>query len=448
MTSTLTREDRAAAPGRAVPLTRAQRWIVAGVAIGAAGIAGIGFAGSYRAVSAVAAREGFGTFSHTFPFGVDLGIAVLYGLDLLLTWLRIPFPPLRMVAWFLTVGTITFNAAAAHDPLGVAMHATLPSLFVVIVEAGRHAIGRLAAITADRHIESIRLLRWVLSPYPTFRLWRQMYLFEIRQYDEAIRREIDRLVYRTRMRAEHGRRWRSNAPAEQVLPVRLSRFGVPVPTGGVLPAPALPPGGSADLDEHVAVALELVKVAARQPLPRDGEREAGAEREPPAVNGANANREAKREADGEAEREAGAEREPPAVNGANANREAKREADGEAEREASADGEPPAVNRADTDREAEREAPAVKRRRAPRAARQPRPVAVHAVVRPPTQFQLERASAAAKWFAAKAADPGLTQGEFAASLGRSDGWLSKVIGEANKAKAKQGRRSDGRAAGR
>ncbi|NED05728.1 DUF2637 domain-containing protein, partial [Streptomyces sp. SID6648] len=132
-------------------LTRVHFWLIGLVTFGAVVIAGIGFAGSYNAVRKLAVTKGFGTFAYWFPIGIDAGIVVLLGLDLLLTWLRIPFPLLRQAAWLLTAATIAFNAAAAWpDPLGVGMHAVIPVLFVVAVEAARHAVGRIADITADK----------------------------------------------------------------------------------------------------------------------------------------------------------------------------------------------------------------------------------------------------------------------------------------------------------
>ncbi len=146
-------------------LTRVHRVLLGLVAAGASLISGIGFAGSYSAVRELALHKGFGNFSYAFPIGVDAGIVVLLALDLVLTWLRIPFPLLRQTAWLLTVATIAFNAAASWgDPLGMGMHAVIPVLFVVVVEASRHAVGRIAAITADRHMESVRLMRWSSRP--------------------------------------------------------------------------------------------------------------------------------------------------------------------------------------------------------------------------------------------------------------------------------------------
>ncbi|MFD0354847.1 DUF2637 domain-containing protein [Streptomyces sp. NPDC127110] len=213
----------------AMQLTRTHRILIGVVVAGAVVIAAIGFAGSYAAVRALALKKGFGSFSLVFPIGIDAGICVLLALDLLLTWIRIPFPLLRQTAWLLTAATIAFNGAAAWpDPLGVGMHAVIPVLFVVTVEAARHAVGRIADITADRHMEGVRITRWLLSPVPTFKLWRRMKLWELRSYEQAVGMEQDRLIYQARLQARYGRAWRRKAPVEALMPLRLARIGVPL----------------------------------------------------------------------------------------------------------------------------------------------------------------------------------------------------------------------------
>jgi hypothetical protein len=67
------------------------------------------------------------------------------------------------------------------------MHSVIPILFVVSVEAARYAVGRIADITADKHMEGVRLTRWLLSPAPAFLLWRRMKLWELRSYDQVIK---------------------------------------------------------------------------------------------------------------------------------------------------------------------------------------------------------------------------------------------------------------------
>ncbi|MFD6992820.1 DUF2637 domain-containing protein [Streptomyces sp. NPDC059943] len=249
----------------AMQLTRTHRILIGVVVAGAVLIAAIGFAGSYSAVRDLAEKKGFGQFSIVFPIGIDAGICVLLALDLLLTWMRIPFPLLRQTAWLLTAATIAFNGAAAWpDPLGVGMHAVIPILFVVSVEAARHAVGRIADITADKHMEGVRLTRWLLSPIPTFKLWRRMKLWEIRSYEDIIQLEQDRLIYQARLQARYGRNWRRKAPIEAMMPLRLAKYGVPLadtgPAGlaaaGIEPA-LLPPAPATAIESATVSAPEL-----------------------------------------------------------------------------------------------------------------------------------------------------------------------------------------------
>ncbi|MFJ4842570.1 DUF2637 domain-containing protein [Streptomyces sp. NPDC088746] len=261
----------------AMQLTRTHRVLIGVVVAGAVLIAAIGFAGSYAAVRELAEEKGFGEFSVVFPIGIDAGICVLLALDLLLTWMRIPFPLLRQTAWLLTAATIAFNGAAAWpDPLGTGMHAVIPILFVVAVEAARHAVGRIADITADKHMEGVRLTRWLLSPVPTFKLWRRMKLWELRSYEQVIKLEQDRLIYQARLQARFGRNWRRKAPVESMMPLRLAKYGVPLaetaPAGlaaaGIEPA-LLPPAPAAVETEQQQPQLPYAPQPQEQPAPYD-----------------------------------------------------------------------------------------------------------------------------------------------------------------------------------
>ncbi|MEV4330501.1 DUF2637 domain-containing protein [Streptomyces sp. NPDC049597] len=293
----------------AMQLTRTHRVLIGVVVAGALIIAAIGFAGSYAAVRELAERKGFGDFSLVFPIGIDAGICVLLALDLLLTWMRIPFPLLRQTAWLLTAATIAFNGAAAWpDPLGVGMHAVIPILFVVAVEAARHAVGRIADITADKHMEGVRLTRWLLSPVPTFKLWRRMKLWELRSYEQVIKLEQDRLIYQARLQARFGRAWRRKAPVESLMPLRLAKYGVPLsetaPAGlaaaGIEPAllppapvtaqagqPELPSGArrrpgppDAIAGEPAALPVEETADERQEPRPEEGPEAPGAYESP------------------------------------------------------------------------------------------------------------------------------------------------------------------------
>lgn len=212
------------APGTPpIKLTTAQKWLVALALLGGMAIAGIGFVGSYHAVTDLARSKGFGDFSRVFTLGIDIGIGVFLAIDLLLTWLRMPYPVLRYGAWLLTAATIVFNASVLWpDPLGAAMHGVIPLLFIVAVEAARHAVGRIAQIVADKHLEGPPASRWVLNPISTFILWRRQRLWAIRKWDTVLQLEQERRVYIGQLRQKHGRRWRRSAPADKLLILRLA----------------------------------------------------------------------------------------------------------------------------------------------------------------------------------------------------------------------------------
>jgi len=223
--------DQPAAPAETprTELNKTQRTLIGSVAAGAVTIAAIGFAGSYRAVTKLAIEKGFGSFAYAFPIGIDAGIGVLLALDLLLTWLRIPFAALRYCAWGLTGATIAFNAAAAWgDDLAVAMHASIPALFVIVVEAARHAVGRLANLHANTFYENPPRWRWFLAPYPTYRIWRRQRMWNIRSYEQVVEMERQTKILVATLKSRHGRHWKDNAEQRELLALRLAKFGTPV----------------------------------------------------------------------------------------------------------------------------------------------------------------------------------------------------------------------------
>ncbi|MFJ8676796.1 DUF2637 domain-containing protein [Streptomyces sp. NPDC093589] len=265
--------------GRRVQLTFTHRVLITVVVLGALIVAGIGFAGSYSAVSDLAARQGFGAYAPWFPIGVDVSILMLLSLDVLLDWLGMTLVLLRHAAWLLSGATIVFNAMAAYPSvLGMAMHATIPIAFLAAVEAARRAISRIAGLSEDRRMDGVRAVRWLLAPVSTALLWRRMKLYELRSYDAVIKLEQERLVYRARLKSRYGRGWRRRAPVESLMPLRLARFGVPLgqtaPAGlaaaGIDPAflPLAPADAGAPQVREAEVEPVLIAGSGAEPVAR------------------------------------------------------------------------------------------------------------------------------------------------------------------------------------
>jgi len=230
------------------PLTTAQRWLAVATGLGTTGLAVLAGIGSFSAVASVAADHGF-DHPGQVPLVVDLGIFAQILADLLLTWLGMPFGPLRWLPWLFVGATVWFNAAASWgDPLGMAMHAAAPVLLVTWVEAVRHATRMRARMAQRRHIEGSPLGRWLLAPVATARLWRTQQLWHIANYADALALERRRLLAIGRLRAEHGRLWRWKAPVMKRLVLRLgleaetAPLGPPASDFGPGPADAAGPG--------------------------------------------------------------------------------------------------------------------------------------------------------------------------------------------------------------
>ncbi|MEU9014266.1 DUF2637 domain-containing protein [Streptomyces sp. NPDC048479] len=291
------------ATANAVPeLTRTHKILIGLVVVAVLVIATLGFIGSYAAVTELARRKGFGDFARAFPIAVDAGIIAFLALDLLLTWLRMPFAMLRHVAWGLTGATIAFNAATAWpDWIGVGMHGVIPVLFVIAVEAARHAVGRIADITADKHIDGIPLSRWIVAPLGSFRIWRRMRLWNIRSYDQVLILERQARIYRAQLRKEHGRAWRRKAGADQLLVLTLAKDGMSITEAIQLPEAEARKRAEAKYEAEVLQAEAEAKRRAEVARAEAAEAEAKAEAEV-AAEVARLEVEAKRTAEAEAAR--------------------------------------------------------------------------------------------------------------------------------------------------
>ncbi|MFI1962408.1 DUF2637 domain-containing protein, partial [Streptomyces althioticus] len=234
--------------------------------LGAVAVAGIGFAGSYSALRALAEDKGFGGFAPAFPIGVDAGIIVALALDLYLARRGLSWPFLRPVAHGLTLATVYFNANAgehspAEDPVAAAMHAVMPVLFVVAVEAARYLVIRTSGLAHGTRPDRVPLHRWILAPVPTFGLWRRMRLWGITSYAEAVERDQELRVYRVMLERKH--KSIRKAPSDARLPLTMAKYGLTVDEALGLPQEAAEREQRRREDEEARKVAEEIRAAER-----------------------------------------------------------------------------------------------------------------------------------------------------------------------------------------
>ncbi|MGW5086442.1 MULTISPECIES: DUF2637 domain-containing protein [unclassified Streptomyces] len=211
--------ERAAVP----PLTRPEMGLAGVGAAAAAGVGALGLISSFDAVSAAAARWGFGE-PWMLPVGIDVAIPVFTLANLLLIRMDMALAWVRFVPWVLTLITCGLNVAAGHSLWAKVAHGTMPLLWVVFSEIGAHIYAVRIGAATGRRMEKVRFSRWLLAPLSTFALWRRMTLWEVTSYSDALARERERLLARADLRERYGRAWRRRTPRRERVLLRLGEL--------------------------------------------------------------------------------------------------------------------------------------------------------------------------------------------------------------------------------
>ncbi|WP_326701880.1 DUF2637 domain-containing protein (plasmid) [Streptomyces sp. NBC_01754] len=222
-----------------------QKLAVGGIVAFALVLAGIGLYLSFEHVASFAHKElRFGSLEkgQLFAVGVDVGIMVMIAVDLLMAWLKRPITWIRYPVWLLTSATVVLNAASAApkdrawtlvDYVAAFAHGVVPILFIMIVEVGRDAIDRI--VRPDREgRDAIPLIRWVLAPVATPRIYRRMRLWGVASYPEMVRREQDLLAYEQWLKRKY-KGDLSKATDDERLPMKMAPYGYTVSEALAMP---------------------------------------------------------------------------------------------------------------------------------------------------------------------------------------------------------------------
>ncbi|MEV3852171.1 DUF2637 domain-containing protein [Streptomyces microflavus] len=258
--------DEARPAGGVPPLSGQELVLVVGIVLAAAVVSTLGLLSSYTALETKAASWGW-DWPWLLPVGIDVAIPAFTGANLILIRMGMELRWIRWVPRALTAVTVYLNWQASSTPGGRIGHAALTLLWVIFSEIASHVYGtRIGAVTGKKRMETVRRSRWILAPIPTARLRRRMILWEITSYEEALTRLQEQTYLRAQLKEEFGWRWRSKAPLEQRMALKLGEA----------------PAALADtLTPEDALTVELVEesacahpdVSALTPGESDGERE-------------------------------------------------------------------------------------------------------------------------------------------------------------------------------
>jgi hypothetical protein len=202
-------------------------WITVAVVIGimAALIAIGGMVLSFRAVS-TEMIPAFGVrWSWLVPIVIDLTVFVFSGVDLVLARMDMSHPLARWTVYGATAGTVYLNYNATGALPGRIAHVLMPAIWVVFIELMRHVVRRQTNLATGSRREPIPTTRWMVSPWPTLKLWRRMVLWRVNSYPRALEQEKQRLGAIAAARDVHGRNWRWKISPLTRLQISLGEAG-------------------------------------------------------------------------------------------------------------------------------------------------------------------------------------------------------------------------------
>ena len=243
-------------------------WVTVAACIGvmAALIALGGMVLSFRAVSTEMIPAFGPRWSWLVPIVVDLTVFVFSGVDLVLARLDMGHPLARLTVYGATAGTVYLNFNASGNLPGRVAHVLMPSIWVVFIELMRHVVRRQTNLATGSRREPIPASRWLVSPWPTLKLWRRMVLWRINSYPRALGMERQRLGAIAAARTLHGRGWRWRVGPLLRLQIALAEIG-PADVYARGAGPAAPDTGE-DTEQDIEQALALVGPHAPSDLPR------------------------------------------------------------------------------------------------------------------------------------------------------------------------------------
>lgn len=205
-------------------LTRWQITVFAVLGVLSAALAGLAFLGMFTSVSH-AMTPYFGPLAWVVPIGLDDGLLLVALFCVVLECFGMRCRWLRWVELVFVGLQLGVNVSAGDgSPIGSIGHASLPVLYVTVIEIWQWFVRKRRNLIQAKDRERIPLARWIAAPFETWELRRVMVLWGINRYSDALAMMQRVRIAESVLRRVYGSAWKLDTDGELLTMLHTPEF--------------------------------------------------------------------------------------------------------------------------------------------------------------------------------------------------------------------------------
>lgn len=206
------------------PLTKWWVFVFCVLGVLSLALAGLAFLGMFHSVRDAMVPY-FGPLAWVVPIGLDDGLLLVALFSVALECFGMRCRWLRWVELVFIGLQMTVNVSAGDGSLiGSAGHATLPVLYVVVIEIWQWFVRKRRNLIKAADRERIPLARWFAAPFGSWELRRTMILWGLYRYSDALAMLQRVRVAESILRRVHGDTWKLDTDGELLTMLYAPEF--------------------------------------------------------------------------------------------------------------------------------------------------------------------------------------------------------------------------------
>jgi hypothetical protein len=210
--------------GQLPPLTGWQRFVMSVLGVLSAALAGLAFLGMFTSVRHAMVPY-FGRLAWVVPIGLDDGLVLVALFSVVLECFGMRCRWLRWVELVFIGLQLAVNVSAGRGSvIGSAGHASLPVLYVTVIEIWQWFVRKRRNLIKVTDRERIPVARWFADFGDTWQIRKLMVLWNVNRYSDAVAMMMRIRIAESSLRRIYGLGWQIDADADLLAMLHTPDF--------------------------------------------------------------------------------------------------------------------------------------------------------------------------------------------------------------------------------